>query len=61
MVGGWVFVSSLLPAATAAQSPVDPTGACLLLDFKALLSNRRDRLEKHMLRIFACDDKKKII
>jgi hypothetical protein len=37
MVGGWVFLPSLPPAATAAQPPVDPTGACLLLDFKALL------------------------
>jgi hypothetical protein len=38
MLGGWVFLPSLPPAtSTAAQPPVDPAGACLLLDFKALL------------------------
>ena len=37
MVGGDRFLPSLLPATAAAQTPVDPTGACLLLDFKALL------------------------
>ncbi len=35
--GGWVFLPSLSPATAAAQPPVDPTGACLLLNFKALL------------------------
>jgi hypothetical protein len=41
MVGGDRFLPSL-PA--AAQPPVDPTGACLLLDFKALLFKKRDKI-----------------